>query len=40
VAADRIVFMDEGEIIEVAKPEVLFNNPQSKRTEKFLKHIL
>ena len=39
-AADRIVFMDEGEIIEVAKPEVLFNNPQSKRTEKFLKHIL
>lgn len=39
-AADRIVFMDEGEIIEVEKPEVLFNNPQSKRTEKFLKHIL
>ncbi len=39
-AADRVVFMDEGEIIEVAKPKDLFNNPQSERTKKFLKHIL
>ncbi len=39
-AADRVVFMDEGEIIEIAKPKDLFNNPQSERTKKFLKHIL
>jgi ABC-type polar amino acid transport system ATPase subunit len=32
--------MDEGEIIEIAKPKDLFNNPQSERTKKFLKHIL
>ncbi len=39
-AADRVVFMDEGEIIEIATPKDLFNNPQSERTKKFLKHIL
>ncbi|MFA5467625.1 MAG: amino acid ABC transporter ATP-binding protein [Sphaerochaetaceae bacterium] len=39
-AADRVVFMDEGEIIEVGKPEVLFKNPRLERTQKFLNHIL
>ncbi len=39
-AADRIVFMDEGEIVEIAPPEQLFNNPKEERTKKFLKHIL
>jgi polar amino acid transport system ATP-binding protein len=39
-AADRVVFMDEGEIIEIAPPETLFNSPGEERTKKFLKHIL
>ena len=39
-AAHKVVFMDNGEVIETAPPEVLFNNPQSERTQKFLDHIL
>lgn len=34
--ADRVVFMDEGEIIEVAAPEDFFGNPQSDRAQLFL----
>ncbi len=39
-AADRVVFMDEGEIVEVAPPSQLFQNPSHERTKRFLKHIL
>ena len=39
-AAHKVVFMDNGEVIETAPPEVLFNNPQLERTQKFLAHIL
>jgi polar amino acid transport system ATP-binding protein len=39
-AADKVVFMDEGEVIEVGPPSQLFNNPVHERTKKFLKHIL
>ena len=39
-AAHKVVFMDNGEVIETAPPEVLFHNPQSERTQKFLDHIL
>ena len=39
-AADRVVFMDEGEIVEIAPPDVIFDHPQEDRTKKFLKHIL
>jgi polar amino acid transport system ATP-binding protein len=39
-AAHKVVFMDNGEVIETAPPEVLFNNPRSERTQKFLDHIL
>ncbi|MCK9286293.1 MAG: amino acid ABC transporter ATP-binding protein [Sphaerochaetaceae bacterium] len=39
-AADRVVFMDEGEIIEIDTPGNLFNNPKSPRTKLFLDHIL
>ena len=39
-AADRVVFMDEGQIVEVASPHELFNNPQHKRTKLFLSKIL
>lgn len=39
-AADKVVFMDHGEIIESGKPEDLFTHPQSERTKSFLDHIL
>lgn len=35
--ADRVVFMDEGKIIEEGCPEQIFNNPQNPRTCQFLK---
>jgi putative lysine transport system ATP-binding protein len=35
--ADRVVFMDQGQIEEQGTPEQLFNNPQSERTKEFLK---
>lgn len=38
--ADRVIFMDEGEIVEQNKPEEFFNNPQSDRTKLFLSQIL
>ncbi|NUN64765.1 amino acid ABC transporter ATP-binding protein [Pseudanabaena biceps] len=38
--ADRIVFMDGGLIVEEAKPEDFFQNPQEDRTKKFLSQIL
>lgn len=37
--ADRIVFMDDGRIIEEGTPESLFLNPQNERTKKFLERI-
>ncbi|MDD7200658.1 MAG: amino acid ABC transporter ATP-binding protein [Sphaerochaetaceae bacterium] len=39
-AADKVVFMDHGEIIESGKPEDLFTHPTSERTKSFLDHIL
>ncbi len=38
--ADRVVFMDEGLVVEVAPPEEFFNNPQEARSRKFLAQIL
>ena len=38
--ADRVVFMDEGRIVEQAPPAELFANPKSERTKKFLSQIL
>ncbi|MEM9011676.1 MAG: amino acid ABC transporter ATP-binding protein [Pseudomonadota bacterium] len=38
--ADRIVFMDAGEIVEVAAPADFFANPRSARARDFLKRIL
>ncbi len=38
--ADRVVFMDEGMVVEIATPEDFFNNPQEERTKKFLSQIL
>jgi len=39
-AAHRIIFMDEGQIIEEAPPEVLFTNPKQERTKRFLSKVL
>mgnify|MGYP000922379654 FL=1 len=38
--ADRVVFMDKGEIIEEAPPEDFFGNPKSDRTRLFLSQVL
>jgi len=38
--ADRIIFMDEGQIVEQNDPETFFNNPESDRTKLFLSQIL
>jgi len=38
--ADRVIFMDGGEIIEENEPEEFFNNPQHERTKLFLSQIL
>ncbi len=39
-AADRMIFMDEGLIVEEATPEGLYENPQHDRTKLFLSKIL
>lgn len=36
----RIIFMDEGKIIETGKPEDIFNNPKNERTKEFLSKVL
>ena len=38
--ANRVIFMDEGEIIEENDPETFFNKPQNDRTKLFLSQIL
>ena len=40
VAADRVVMMDDGEIIEEGTPGRLFDAPESERTQRFLSKIL
>jgi glutamate transport system ATP-binding protein len=39
-AADRVIFMAEGEIVEETTPEEFFTNPQSTRAKDFLSKIL
>jgi len=39
-AANRVIFMDQGQIIESAPPEEFFTNPKEERTKRFLEHIL
>jgi general L-amino acid transport system ATP-binding protein len=38
--ANRVVFMDDGQIVEMNEPEAFFNNPQHERTKLFLSQIL
>lgn len=39
-AADRVIFMDEGTIVEEGTPEEVFSHPKEDRTKRFLEHIL
>jgi ABC-type polar amino acid transport system ATPase subunit len=38
--SDRVLFMDEGVIVESSEPEALFNHPQQARTQAFLSKVL
>jgi len=38
--ADRVIFMDHGQIVETGTPEHFFTNPEHPRTQKFLSQIL
>ncbi len=38
--ADRVIFMDEGEIVEEAPPSTFFSEPREPRTQRFLEQIL
>jgi general L-amino acid transport system ATP-binding protein len=38
--ANRVIFMDQGQIIEQNEPEQFFSNPQHERTKLFLSQIL
>ncbi len=38
--ADRVIFMDEGEIVEQNTPQAFFDNPENERTKLFLSQIL
>jgi ABC-type polar amino acid transport system ATPase subunit len=39
-AANRVVFMDQGRIVEEAPPDRFFDSPQNERTQTFLSKIL
>ena len=39
-AADKVVFMDNGEVVETGPPDQLFDHPKEERTKRFLNHIL
>ena len=39
-AADRVLFMDEGLIVEAGTPQEIFENPQNERTKSFLSKVL
>ena len=38
--ADRVIFMDQGKVVEVGTPEHFFTSPQEERTKLFLKQVL
>lgn len=38
--ADRVIFMDEGYVVEDEAPEVIFTNPKNERTKTFLSRVL
>ena len=38
--ADRVIFMDEGQIMEIGTPDEIFDNPKNQRTQSFLSKVL
>jgi general L-amino acid transport system ATP-binding protein len=38
--ADRVIFMDEGQIVEQNTPEAFFEHPKNERSKDFLSKIL
>ena len=38
--ADKVIFMDQGEIVEMNTPEEFFGNPRFDRSQEFLSHVL
>ena len=38
--ANRVIFMDQGQIVEQNEPDAFFSNPKSDRTKLFLSQIL
>lgn len=38
--ADRVIFMDDGKIVEEGTPDQIFNDPQNERTKNFLRKVL
>ena len=38
--ADRVIFMEDGQIVETGTPEHFFTSPQEERTKLFLSQIL
>ena len=38
--ADRVLFFDQGLIVEEGPPDVIFTNPRQERTQAFLRKIL
>ena len=38
--ADRVIFMDGGEIVEMGSPLTIFTNPRHERTKLFLKRVV
>jgi general L-amino acid transport system ATP-binding protein len=38
--ADRIIFMDDGQIVEIDEPKSFFENPQHERAKLFLQQVL
>jgi general L-amino acid transport system ATP-binding protein len=38
--ADRVIFMDRGEIVEEAHPDTFFTSPRNERTQQFLSQLL
>ncbi|MGF7087040.1 putative glutamine transport system ATP-binding protein [Kroppenstedtia sanguinis] len=38
--ADRVIFMDEGKILEQSPPDEFFNQPKEERTQRFLSRVL
>ena len=37
---DRVLFIDEGKVLESGTPEEIFNNPKNQRTKDFLSKVL